>query len=72
VVEVELNQEDACETLCSGDAAHVPNFSGISLRCAVLEESHPPTTRMKSTVLLSTMSVTASCLSFRVQGGAGV
>jgi hypothetical protein len=47
---------------------HVPNFSGISLRCAVLEESHPPTTRMKSTVLLSTMSVTASCLSFRGEG----
>ena len=28
---------------------HTPNLSGISLRCAVLEESKPPTTSTKST-----------------------
>jgi hypothetical protein len=38
----------------------LPNFSGISFKWAVFEESQPPTTKMKSTVFESTMSVTAS------------
>ena len=45
----------------------LPLCSGISLRCAVLELSHPPTTRMKSTVFESTISETASCLSFNIE-----
>mmetsp|Transcript_32029 Transcript_32029/g.54019 ORF Transcript_32029/g.54019 Transcript_32029/m.54019 type:complete len:200 (+) Transcript_32029:245-844(+) len=42
--------------------ASTPNFSGISLRCAVFELSNPPTTRTKSSLssLSSTRSVTAS------------
>ena len=49
----------------------MPSNWGISNRCAVLDESHPPTTRIKSKpscLAISTSSVTASCRSCCAKG----